>query len=115
MMITKGRLWECDCNLPIYIYNKLRGLPKPAKFFGELSDRLRASLQRLDLALFSQKLPRMVPWILIMGAETAVEASNTAQYTLQLANLGVVWEAKDRETMISLSEEFLWPEIGCRD
>lgn len=94
----------------IYIYSKLRGLPKPAKLFGELSKRLRASLQNADMALFSQRLPRMVRWILVVGAETAVETVNTAWYVSQLASLGVLWDAKDKEEMNYLYEEFLWPE-----
>ena len=96
----------------IYIYSKLRGLPKSAKLFGKLAERLRASLQPADLVLFSQKLPRMICWILLVGAEAAVEASNSAWYVSQLANLEVVWEARGKGEMMFLAEEFLWPEKG---
>lgn len=74
----------------IYIYSKLRDLPKLAKLFKELSERLRASLQNADMVHFSQRLPRMVRWILVVGAEAAIEASNTAWYISQRASLGVV-------------------------
>jgi len=94
----------------VYIYSKLRALPKSAHLFGELSERLRASLQMADMTLFSRRLPRMVRWILIVGAGTAVEAPNKAWYISQLANLGVVWDSKDKEKTTSLANEFLWPE-----
>lgn len=94
----------------IYIYSDLRGLPKSADLFGELSERLRVSLQVVDLDLFSQGLPTMIIWILLVGAGAAVKASSTKWYALQLANLKANWEAIHEGKMKFLSEEFLWPE-----
>jgi len=94
----------------IHIYMFMRDLPRGLPFFHLIAERLRSSIECINLLSLYEEFPELVLWVLVMGGLGGNGTPNRAWYATLLAQICLVDGIRVGNAIAHVLAEFLWSE-----